>query len=103
MITIIEINESIQKQLDEDIRLGLFEREVRDLIAFWMIEIKEIGYEEYIKSPLAKSFNDHALRGKRQGERAIHLNPTGGRLVYRYYKNKIIVKVIKITSDHDYN
>jgi DNA-binding XRE family transcriptional regulator/mRNA-degrading endonuclease YafQ of YafQ-DinJ toxin-antitoxin module len=102
MITSIEINESIQKQFDEDIRLGLFDREVRDLIAFWIIEIKEIGYEEYIKSPLAKSFNDHALRGTRQGERAIHLNPTGGRLIYKYYKNKIIVKVIKITPDHDY-
>ena len=102
MITSVEINESIQKQLDEDIRVGLFDREVRDLIAFWIIEIKEIGYEEYIKSPLAKSFNDHALRGTRQGERAIHLNPAGGRLIYKYYKNKIIVKVIKITPDHDY-
>jgi mRNA-degrading endonuclease YafQ of YafQ-DinJ toxin-antitoxin module len=103
MITSVEINESIQKQLDEDIQVGLFEREVRDLISFWIIEIKEIGYEEYVKSPLAKSFNDHALRGKRQGERAIHLNPVGGRLIYKYYKNKVIVKVIKITPDHDYS
>ncbi|MFZ4713722.1 MAG: hypothetical protein ACOYL6_08430 [Bacteriovoracaceae bacterium] len=102
MITKVEINESIQEKLDEDIGIGLFDREVRDLIAFWIIEIKEIGYEEYIKSPLAKSFNDHILQGKRQGERAIHLNTTGGRLIYKYYKNKVIVKVIKITSDHDY-
>jgi hypothetical protein len=103
MITIVKINESIQKQLDEDIRDGLFDGEVRDLIAFWIMEIREIGYEEYIKSPLAKSFNDHVLQAKRQGERAIDLNPTGGRLIYRYYKKKIIVKVIKITPDHDYN
>jgi hypothetical protein len=102
MITSVEINESVQKQLYEDIRMGLFDREVRDLIAFWIIEIKEIGYAEYIKSPLAISFNDHALRGTRQGERAIHLNSAGGRLIYKYYKNKIIVKVIKITPDHDY-
>lgn len=103
MITKIEINESIQDKLDEDIRIGLFDREVRDLIAFWIIEIKEIGYEEYIKSPLARSFNDHVLQGKRQGERAIDLNTTGGRLIYKFYKNKVIVKVIKITPDHDYN
>lgn len=103
MITKVEISESVQDKLDEDIRIGLFDREVRDLIAFWITEIKEIGYEEYIKSPLARSFNDHFLQGKRQGERAIHLNSTGGRLIYRYYKNKIIVKVIKITPDHDYN
>jgi hypothetical protein len=103
MITRVEINESIQEKLDEVIRIGPFYREVRDLIAFWIIEIKEIGYEEYIKSPLARSFNDHALRGKRLGERAIHLNTTGGRLIYKYYKNKVIVKVIKIAHDHDYN
>lgn len=103
MITRVEINDSIQDKLDEDIRIGLFDGEVRDLIAFWVTEIKEIGYEEYIKSSLAKSFNDHVLQGKRQGERAIHLNTTGGRLIYKYYKNKIIVKVIKITPDHDYN
>jgi mRNA-degrading endonuclease YafQ of YafQ-DinJ toxin-antitoxin module len=103
MITRVEINESIQDKLDEDIRTGLFDLEVRDLIAFWIIEIKEIGYEEYIKSPLARSFNDHVLQCKRQGERAIHFNTRGGRLIYKYYKNKVIVKVIKITPDHDYN
>jgi len=102
MITIVEINESIQDKLDEDIRAGLFNLEVRDLIAFWISEIKEIGYEEYIKSPLAKSFNDHILQGKRQGERSIHLNQSGGRLIYKYFKNKVIVKVIKITPSHDY-
>lgn len=102
MITLVEINEAIQKQLDDDIYAGHFEKEVRDLIAFWIMEIREIGYEEYIKSHLAKSFNDHPLHGKRQGERAIQLNPNGGRLIYKYYKNRIIVKVIKITPDHDY-
>lgn len=102
MITMVEINESIQSQLDRDIKSGLLDNEVRDLIAFWSTEIKEIGYEEYIKSPLAKSFSDHGLKGKRQGERSIHLNTTGGRLIYKYYKNKIVVKVIKITPDHDY-
>lgn len=103
MITKVEINESIQNKLDEDIKNGYFDSEVRDLIAFWITEIKEIGYEEYIKSPLAASFNDHTLRGKRQGERAIQLDPKDGRLIYKYYKNRIIVKVIKITPDHDYN
>ena len=101
MITKVEINESIQAKLDEDIRGGLFDREVRYLIAFWIIEIKEIGHDEYIKSPLAKSFNDYALQGKRQGERAIHLNTTGGGLLYQFYKHKVIVKVITITPDHE--
>jgi mRNA-degrading endonuclease YafQ of YafQ-DinJ toxin-antitoxin module len=103
MITRVEINEKIQNKLDKDIEDGHFDSDVRELIAFWIMEIKEIGYDEYIISSLAKSFNDHQLKGARQGERAIHLNTKGGRLIYKYYKNKIIVKVIKITPDHDYS
>ena len=73
-ITIVEINESIQDKLDRDIKLGLFTKEVRDLIAYWIIEIGELGYEDYIISSLARSFIDHELEGYRQGERSIHLN-----------------------------
>ena len=102
MITKVEINESIQSKLDKDIKAGLFNQEVRELIAFWIMDIKDIGYEEYIKSPLAESFSDHKLKNSRQGERSIHLNETGGRLIYKCVKSKIIIKVIKITADHDY-
>lgn len=102
MITVVVINESIQAKLDNDIKSGLFIKEVRDLIAYWATEIKEIGYEEYIKSPFAKSLNDHKLKESRHGERSIHLNQSGGRLIYKYLKNKIVVKVIKITPDHNY-
>ncbi|MCB9094262.1 MAG: hypothetical protein H6621_04250 [Halobacteriovoraceae bacterium] len=101
--TVVQINEAIQRKLDEDIKVGRFNAEIRDLIAFWATEIREIGYEEYIKSPLANSLKDHKLKGSRENERAIELNERGGRLVYKYYKNKITVKVIKITADHDYN
>ncbi|MGB0452473.1 MAG: hypothetical protein ACPGJV_02060 [Bacteriovoracaceae bacterium] len=102
MITKVEINDAIQSQLDKDIKSGRFAKEVRDLIAYWKIEIQELGYEEYIESSFARSLEDHKLSGKRQGERSIVLNQTGGRLIYKYYKNKIVVKVIKITPDHDY-
>lgn len=103
MITIVEVNEAIQKELDKDIKQGLFKKEVRELIAFWRVELMEIGYDEYIRSPLAKMLKDHPLKSNRQGERAIELNESGGRLIYKYYKNKVIVKVIKITPDHNYD
>lgn len=102
VITTVEINESIQKELDQDIKQGLLKKEVRELIAFWRVELTEVGYNEYLISPLAKMLRDHPLKESRQGERSIELNETGGRLGYRYYKNKIIVKVIKITPDHNY-
>ena len=102
MITKVEINEKIQSQLDRDIKSGKFTSEVRDLIAFWKSEIEELGYEEYIESLFAKSLEDHKLSANRQGERSIILNQSGGRLIYKYYKRKIVVKVVKITPDHDY-
>ena len=102
MITNVEINENIQKKLDRDIKSGLFKKEVRDLIAFWIVEISEVGHEEYVKSSFAASFCDHKLKDSRQGERSIHLNETGGRLIYKCVKSRIIIKVIKITADHDY-
>jgi len=102
VITNVEINQEIQKQLDKDIKNGLFKSEVRELIAFWIIEIGEVGFEEYIKSNFAKALCDHELKDSRQGERSIHLNETGGRLIYKCVKSKIIIKVIKITTDHDY-
>ncbi len=103
VITKVEINQAIQDKLDQDIKAGLFDKEVRELIAFWALEIKEIGFEEYLNSPFAESLQDHSLRGNRQQERSIYLNTKGGRLIYKYYKKKIIVKVIKITSDHNYS
>ncbi|MBL6991991.1 MAG: hypothetical protein ISR65_19565 [Bacteriovoracaceae bacterium] len=103
MRTVVVINENIQTKLDKQIKEGLFDGESRYLIAFWKMEIEEMGYEEYIISDFAKSLNDHKLSDDRQGERSITLNMKGGRLIYKYFRGKITVKVIKITPHHDYS
>ncbi|RLA61679.1 MAG: hypothetical protein DRQ88_08385 [Epsilonproteobacteria bacterium] len=103
MRTIVVINENIQNQLDKDIKSSLFDEEVRYLVAFWKMEIEEIGFDDYLISDLAQSLDDHRLSKDRQGERSITLNPKGGRLIYKYYKGKIMVKVIKISPDHNYS
>ena len=103
MITKVDINQDIQKQLDKDIKLGLFKSEVRELIAFWIVEIGEIGFEEYLKSSFAIALCDHELKDSRQGDRSIHLNESGGRLIYKCVKSKIIIRVIRITAEHDYS
>ena len=46
--------------------------------------------------------NDHTLKNDRDGQHSITLDQTGGRLIYSIIKNAIVIKVIKITSDHDY-
>lgn len=103
MITKVIINKYIYLQFNKDLKNGLFSLEVRDLIEYWQTEVEELGYAEYKGSDLYSLLNDHPLKKDRQGQRSITLDQKGGRLLYVVNKNEVIVKVIKITSDHDYS
>jgi len=100
MITKVIISKSIENKFNKDVKRGLFNPEVSDLIEYWITEIEDLGYSEYKKSELFKMLNDHSLKNGRQGQRSITLDQIGGRLIYTVIKNAI---VIKITSDHDYS
>lgn len=103
VITKVVVNKSIEAKFNKDLKKGLFKSEVRDLIEYWITEIEELGYEEYIKSELYTMLNDHELVNNRQGQRSVTLDQTGNRLIYSIIKNAIVIKVLKITSDHDYS
>lgn len=103
MITKVIINISIENKFNKDVRNGLFSPEVKDLIEYWITEIEDLGYSEYKKSELFKMLNDHNLKNDRQEQNSITLDQTGGRLIYKVVKKTIVVKVIRITSDHDYS
>ena len=103
VITKVVINKNIEIKFNKDLKKGLFKSEVRDLIEYWVTEIEDLGYEEYLKSELYTMLNDHELVDNRQGQRSITLDQTGGRLIYSVIKKTIVIKVVKITSDHDYS
>ncbi len=103
VITKVVINKSIENSFNKDLKSGVFNLEVRDLIEYWITEIEYLGYEEYTKSELFKMLNDHKLNKDRQSQRSITLDQTGGRLIYAVIKNAVVIKVIKITADHDYS
>lgn len=103
MITKVVVNKSIEIRFNKDVKNGFFNPEVRDLIEYWITEIEDLGYNEYKKSELFKMLNDHSLKNERHGQHSITLDQTGGRLIYSIIKNAIVIKVIKITSDHDYS
>lgn len=54
---------------------------------------------EYIKN--CGYWNDHILKGERSGERSSSYSKSG-RIIYKLVKNKVVIKVLKITPDHDY-
>lgn len=103
MITKVVVNKNIEIKFNKDLKQGFFNTEVRDLIEYWITEIEDLGYEEYCKSELFGMLNDHDLKDDRQGQRSITLDQSGGRLIYTVIKDAIVIKVIKITSDHDYS
>ena len=103
MITRVIINKNIEVKFNKDLKRGLFKPEVQDLIEYWVTEIEDLAYEEYSKSDLYVMLNSPKLFPHRQGQLHITLNQTGGRLIYSVIKKTIVVKVVKITSDHDYS
>ncbi len=68
------------------------------VIKLWVQEMTLFG-PEYIKN--CGHWNDHALKEKRAGERSSSYSKSG-RIIYKLVKNKIVIKVLKITPDHDY-
>jgi len=48
-------------------------------------------------------FKDHALSGKRRGQRASSFNRDTGRIIYKVKNERIeIIEILKITNKHDY-
>jgi mRNA-degrading endonuclease YafQ of YafQ-DinJ toxin-antitoxin module len=64
----------------------------------WINEMKLMG-PDYVRK--CGYWNDHALRGKRAGQRSSSFSDSG-RIIYKIGKNKIVIKIVKITPDHNY-
>lgn len=69
-----------------------------DVIRIWVEEIQEEGIESIKDSNF---WNDHALDGKWSGYRSSSSSRLG-RIIYRIEDKKIVVVVVRITTDHDY-
>lgn len=68
------------------------------LIRTWISEMTQLG-PEYIES--CGHWNDHELKGERQGQRSSSFS-FSGRIIYKVKNSKIEVSVVKITTDHNY-
>lgn len=77
---------------------GLITKDDLLVIKIWIQEMKMMG-PGYIQG--CKYWNDHSLRGKRSGERASSFSDSG-RIIYKVMNNKITIRVLKISPEHDY-
>lgn len=64
----------------------------------WVFEMEENG-PDFIKN--SSEWYDHALEREWQGYRSSAFSYSG-RIIYKVIENKILVKVAKVTIDHNY-
>ncbi len=92
------ISSKCSKEIKSFKKDGLLRHNDLQVIKAWIQEVKLFG-PDYIKK--SEYWNDHALRGKRAGERSSSFSECG-RIIYKVSKNKITIRVLKITPNHDY-
>lgn len=91
-------SEKIAKEYQRLFRNGDISKDDNKIILKWIYFVEEFGPEKLIEKPY---WNDHALDGEWLGHRSSSFSHLG-RIIYKIVDNKLIVKVVKITHEHDY-
>jgi mRNA-degrading endonuclease YafQ of YafQ-DinJ toxin-antitoxin module len=87
-----------EKEIKLQFKSGLLTEDDREIIATWIKQVKEFGPESLRSSNF---WYDHALDGKWDGFRSSAFS-FSGRIIYKIENKQIIVKVVRVTSTHDY-
>ncbi len=88
---------------EAELRLRLKSEEIdADDIAVlkkWITEVETQGIES---AQLNRTWRDHELEGKWKGHRAISFSYKG-RVIYRLENEIVVVRVVRVTTQHDYS
>ena len=95
----VEMTDESEAQMILDIRAKKISKDDIAVLKKWIADVEENGIEAAQVSP---SWRDHELSGKWKGHRAISFS-VSGRVIYGIDKGKVIVRVVKVTVDHDYS
>lgn len=68
------------------------------VIKRWVADVENQGLESMQKMP---DWRDHELEGEWSGHHAVSFSYTG-RIIYRVENEKVIVRVVRVTADHNY-
>lgn len=89
-----------EKQIKQLIKEGLIDDDDRRIITIWIKQVKKHGPDSLRAGK--NIWYDHDLTGKWKGFRASAYSYSG-RIIYKVEKGKILVKVVRVTPDHDYS
>ncbi|HMN69210.1 MAG TPA: type II toxin-antitoxin system mRNA interferase toxin, RelE/StbE family [Bdellovibrionales bacterium] len=94
----VELTDEAEKELRTSFKTGKVTSEDVKVIKRWIVDVEEQGLDFAQRKP---DWRDHELDGQWKGHRAISFSYSG-RVIYRIENEKIIVRVVRVTADHDY-
>lgn len=86
------------KEVSQMKKEGILSDDELLVIRAWIQEMSLNG-PQYISE--CGYWNDHPLKEKRTNERSSSFSESG-RIIYKINKNKILIRILKITPDHNY-
>lgn len=94
----VDYEKQVRKQLSEGVKTGQITQEDLEVIEKWVDLIEKFGPEQVQAD---RTWYDHELFENWKGHRssAFHFK---GRIIYRIEKERVVVVVVKITKEHNY-
>lgn len=89
---------AVRAEIEKMIESGLISKSDEQIIEAWARQIAAHGPESVQGN---RKWNDHALTGEWNGYRSSSFS-NRGRIIYRIVNKKILIKVARVTPDHDY-
>ena len=87
-----------EAELRETFQKGLINTDDIAILKKWVSEVETLGIES---TQLNRTWRDHELMGKWKGHRSMTFS-FKGRLIYRIEHDVVVVRVVRITADHNY-
>ena len=94
----VELTGEAEKELRTNFKTGKITSEDIKVIKRWIVDVEEQGLDFAQRK---SDWRDHELDGPWKGHRAISFSYSG-RVIYRVENEKVIVRVVRVTADHDY-
>jgi addiction module RelE/StbE family toxin len=94
----VQMTDESETQLVKDFKSGVLSKDDIQVLKAWISEVETKGL---IYAQNNKTWRDHELDGKWKGHRAISFS-FSGRVIYRIEEQKVIVRVVRVTANHEY-
>lgn len=95
----VDFDAHVPLELAADIRVGRITRADVKVLRRWVMDVESNGLSH---AQANRDWRDHELiRGKWRGYRAISFS-NSGRLIYRVESGRLVVTIVRVTTDHDY-